>query len=246
MANLPEQTLKKYMRPEIFHSQGWSCGVEQFQGKYDTSKGSFYMNCVTDDPQPIAEKDKHLYSADEIKMNVGNKWVDELPEFEKNVKALSKKMMEVGAMLAKQIDAYASKNIPSYPKDNLYRIITTGHGHIGRALHYFPFEERGQAEDDWCGWHNDHGSLTALTSAMYVDEAGNEVTLKANSGGLYAKNRFTEMARIAIPPHMMAFQLGESSQIHTGGYLEATPHCVVRNEEIAGKKIARDTFALFM
>ena len=44
----------------------------------------------------------------------------------------------------------------------------------------------------------------------------------------------------------MAFQLGESTQIHTGGKLEATPHCVVRSNEIAGKKIARNTFALFM
>jgi len=45
---------------------------------------------------------------------------------------------------------------------------------------------------------------------------------------------------------MMAFQLGESTQIHTGGFLEATPHCVVRSEDLAGKKIARNTFALFM
>lgn len=45
---------------------------------------------------------------------------------------------------------------------------------------------------------------------------------------------------------MVAFQLGESTQIHTGGFLEATPHCVVRNEELAGKKVARNTFALFM
>ena len=39
-------------------------------------------------------------------------------------------------------------------------------------LHYFPFEEKGEAEGDWCGWHNDHGSLTALTPAMYLDENG--------------------------------------------------------------------------
>ena len=45
---LPEETLKKYVRPEIFHSLGWSCGVEQFQGKYDTSKGSYYFNAATD------------------------------------------------------------------------------------------------------------------------------------------------------------------------------------------------------
>ena len=54
------------------------------------------------------------------------------------------------------------------------------------------------------------------------------------------------MARIGIPQHMLAFQLGESTQIHTGGYLEATPHCVVRSDEIAGKNVARNTFALFM
>lgn len=45
---------------------------------------------------------------------------------------------------------------------------------------------------------------------------------------------------------MLAFQLGESTQIHSGGFLEATPHCVVRSEELAGKKIGRNTFALFL
>lgn len=45
---------------------------------------------------------------------------------------------------------------------------------------------------------------------------------------------------------MLAFQLGESTQIHSGGHLEATPHCVVRSEELAGKKISRNTFALFL
>lgn len=78
-------------------------------------------------------------------------------------------MMEVGEYLAKQIDSYTHKHIKTYPPDHLYRIISTGQGHIGRILHYFPFENKGDTEDDWCGWHNDHGSLTALTSAMYVD-----------------------------------------------------------------------------
>lgn len=53
--------------------------------------------------------------------------------------------------------------------------------------------------------------------------------IKSSEGGLYAKNRFAEMARIAIPSNMLAFQLGEVTQIISGGYLEATPHCVVRN-----------------
>lgn len=48
LANLPAEVLKKYTRPDIYHSLGWSCGVEQFQGKYDTSKGSYYVNCSRD------------------------------------------------------------------------------------------------------------------------------------------------------------------------------------------------------
>ena len=28
------------------------------------------------------------------------------------------------------------------------------------------------AENDWCGWHNDHGTLTGLASAMYLDQDG--------------------------------------------------------------------------
>lgn len=159
------------------------------------------------------------YTADDIKMNVGNKWVAEIPELEKNVKALSKIMIDTGLLLAKQIDAYAHDKIKTYPEGHLTRIIATGKGHIGRILHYFPFQEKGTAEDDWCGWHNDHGSLTALTSAMYLDETGKEVTLEGSTGGLYAQNRFTDKVRIAIPSNMLAFQLGESTMIHTGGHL---------------------------
>lgn len=55
LANLPQDTLKKYERPEIFYSLGWSNGVEQFQGRYDTAKGSYYVNCCTDEPVPISQ-----------------------------------------------------------------------------------------------------------------------------------------------------------------------------------------------
>lgn len=89
------------------------------------------------------------------------------------MKVLSKLMIETGKLLSQQIDSFTHKSVKTYPKDHLNRIISTGNGHIGRILHYFPFETKGQSEDDWCGWHNDHGSLTALTSAMLNDENGN-------------------------------------------------------------------------
>lgn len=155
-------------------------------------------------------------------------------------------MMDVGAMLALQIDSYAQTRCKTYPQKYLHNIITKGKCHIGRMLHYFPFDHRGAVEDDWCGWHNDHGSLTALTSALYLDANGEEITYPLKTGGLYAKNRFADTARIGIPTNMLAFQLGESTQILTGGYLEATPHCVVRSDELAGTGVGRNTFALFM
>jgi hypothetical protein len=99
-------------------------------------------------------------------------------------------MIHVGSLLAKQIDAYAHSRVETYPVDKLHRIIKEGNMHIGRMLYYLPFENKGEAEDDWCGWHNDHGSLTALTSAMYVDENDEEIKFCPKEGGLYAKNRF--------------------------------------------------------
>ena len=39
-----------------------------------------------------------------------------------------------------------------------------------------------------------------------------------------------DTARILIPKEMLAFQLGEGSQIMSGGIIEATPHCVVRSD----------------
>lgn len=76
LASLPKETLQKYMRPEIFHSLGWSLGVEKFHGKYDVSKGSYYFNVCRDNPTDIPEDVKHHYTEDEIKMNVGNKWIE--------------------------------------------------------------------------------------------------------------------------------------------------------------------------
>jgi hypothetical protein len=54
---------------------------------------------------------------------------------------------------------------------------------------------------------------------MYTDDDGKEVKVEEKSGGLFAQNRFTDKAQISIPPNMLAFQLGESAQIITGGYL---------------------------
>lgn len=116
-------------------------------------------------------------------------------------------------------------------------------------LYYFPKNKAKEYsdvdQDNWCEWHNDHGSLTGLASACYVDSQGNEATTNLTKTGLYIQNRKGEVIKVGYGKNDIAFQVGESLQIHSGGLLQATPHAVKVLDDIPGD-IGRVTFALFM
>ncbi len=95
----------------------------------------------------------------------------------------------------------------------------------------------------WFIRHNDHGSLTGLSSAMYLDESGNEVVNTDSTAGLYIRSRSSELIKVNIPTDHIAFQIGETAQIHSGGILQATPHAV-RGSTMPN--VSRETFAVFM
>ncbi len=115
-----------------------------------------------------------------------------------------------------------------------------------------PSDEKSSPADSdfasWCGWHNDHGSLTGLTSAMYIDNAtGLECSSPHPDNGLYIRSRQGAVVKAVIPVDCLAFQMGESQQIHSGGVVQATPHCVhATSDPKLGAGISRETFALFM
>ena len=44
--------------------------------------------------------------------------------------------------------------------------------------------------------------------------------------GLYIRTRKSELIKVNIPSDCLAFQIGETAQIHSGGILQATPHSV--------------------
>ena len=70
-----------------------------------------------------------------------------------------------------------------------------------------------QEEEDWCGWHTDHGSLTGLTSAMYMK--GDEVVPNPDpQAGLYIRGRQGgEVTQVPIPSGHIAYQMGEAMQV---------------------------------
>jgi isopenicillin N synthase-like dioxygenase len=248
-AALPEETKLKYEHLESHYNFGWSHGKETLAGKPDLAKGSFYANPLYDAPfahDPDLVKKFPSFCAP-------NLWPSaDLPEFEPAFKALGKLVCETGFLLAKHCDALVSQEYPSYEPLRLHNIISKSRTAKARLLHYFPMTHEQASsisgvdvDGSWCGWHNDHGSLTGLTSAMYFNEKGEEIPNPDPASGLYIRSRTGATVKAVIPVDCLAFQMGETEQIHSCGVLQATPHCVMAG----GKKsagVSRETFAVFM
>ena len=150
-----------------------------------------------------------------------------------------------------------------------------------RLLHYFaqenptkpslrmddpdqtPAEAEAEVSDSWCARHIDHGCLTGLTSALYINQAANPPNLKSSKGqkppplpflphppssstGLYIQARDSSIVHVSIPSDCLAFQTGEALQIITKGELKAVPHFVQAEMSNAeGARVTRNTLAVF-
>ena len=88
--------------------------------------------------------------------------------------------------------------------------------------------------------------MTGLTCGQYCDASGREVPCPDDTAGLYIRARDGEVVRAAFKPTQLAFQMGQATQIHSGGLLRATPHCVRAAGGPAAAGVARNAFAVFM
>lgn len=232
-------------RPEAFYTVGWSHGREIFAGKPDTAKGSFYAN-------PVVDHLAHLRAVDPDVANnnpaffAPNVWPSSLPELEPAFKELGQLMVDIGRLLAKPCDAYVLSKCPGYKKNKLESVLGKSMFHKGRLLHYFAKDSVASSDsimdvDSWCGWHNDNSSLTGLVPGMYFDASGHQI--ECQDAGLYIQSRDGAIVSVELPHNSLAFQVGETSQVHTGGILQATPHAV-KGTTVAG--VTRESFAVFI
>jgi len=254
-ANLPEEIKQKTVHKESFYSFGWSHGKEMLKkGVPDFSKGSYYFNPEYDVPFEDIELQKK-YPA----FCHPNIWpTEDLPELQPTCKDLGQLVVQVGKLIALQCDNFIHSIFPDYPETKLHDIISTCKVNKGRLLNYFPLNEaylgdsmeQGKSieeiADNWCGWHNDHGSLTGLVPPIYLNDKGKEIPCPDNQAGLYIRSRSGDLVRVAIPKHCLGFQIGETSQIHSGGILQATPHAVVGPSKEKGRGVSRISMAVFM
>jgi isopenicillin N synthase-like dioxygenase len=233
LAKLSPKDLEKLEVPEVGWSIGWSHGRESYMDVPDFSKGSFYANPEYDEPV----KNEEGYHE--------NVWPTQaFPELEPAFKSLGREICRVGYLLAKRIDRYIEYHNRDYVEGLYLHSLKNSRQHVGRLLHYFPKQD----QNEWCGWHNDHCSLTGLCSALFLDEETGEIIDSAKAQdettGLFIRKRDKSEVKVMIPPSSLAFQIGETSQIISCGTLQATPHAVRSSGNLGN--VSRNTLAVFM
>lgn len=272
---------------------GWSRGKETLKnGQVDTLKGSYYANCAFYvDPKLDCAVPTDEFNPDNFPEYLSpNIWPtdDALPGFKNTFEELCRLIIDVAVLVARACDRFAEKEISGYPNGYLEKMVSTSTTTKARLLHYFPEDPTNEPsplamsdhaannnegnidEDDWCATHLDHGCLTGLTSAMFVDEFKSDPTVAAPeierespgelplvplpeldaspdpSSGLYIKSRTGETVQVKIPRDCIAFQTGEALERITAGKFKAVPHFVrgVR-AALSDGHIARNTLAVF-
>jgi len=240
-AELPEEVKNKYVHEESKYSFGWSCGKEKMKVDEDADvcKGSYYANPICDkltNDNKLIQKHPSFYYQ--------NIWpTEDLPEYEIAFKDLGKFMYNLGLELIKNCDSYLSNKIKNYPSNNLYSKITREKVAKARLLHYEPAKNLTESlEDGLCSWHLDHGCLTMLTSAIFLDENKVE-TIKPNDCGLLIKDQGGNTVYGNIPSNALLCQAGETLQILSGGHIVANQHAVKSH---INNNISRETFPVFI
>ncbi|KAI9751035.1 MAG: hypothetical protein M4579_006210 [Chaenotheca gracillima] len=287
LANLPSSELEKLENPAAKYLTGWSLGRETLRpGVYDTFKGSYYVNCapaVTSNGTSTESTDALVKQHPDLAPYTSpNTWPspETLPGFQPTFESLCNLIIDVAALVARACDSYAAETIDGYRPNCLERYVKTSSTTKARLLHYFPppasngngthTEKSGDKQndskndDDWCATHLDHGCLTGLTSAMFIDETANPPTVPSGSGstlppldelpkspspdaGLYIRSRTNTTVKVSIPRDCLAFQTGEALQIITQGKFRAVPHFVRGPDPAApgAGNVARNTLAVF-
>ncbi|KAF8065610.1 Lrrc47 [Scenedesmus sp. PABB004] len=258
-AALPEHVKAAHEHAASSYNVGWSHGKEALRsGRKDVHKGSFYANPLRDTYEDVDPAEAAAYPS----YYSANVWPrGDLPGLEPAVKALGRLIVDVGLALAHHCAKYVRTqlaNATGAPLDAEQAALLDFAGelrasrcHKARLLHYFPAATAAGGagggaggDEDWCGWHLDHGALTGLCSAMYT-AGGAVVPCPDPCAGLYICDRGGEVVQAAIPAGHIGYQVGQVMAIQSGGLLRATPH-YVRAAAAGPPGVGRSTFAVFM
>eukprot|EP00177_Eucheuma_denticulatum_P007793 GFKZ01014177.1.p1 GENE.GFKZ01014177.1~~GFKZ01014177.1.p1 ORF type:complete len:242 (-),score=10.82 GFKZ01014177.1:1855-2580(-) len=172
-------------------------------------------------------------------------------QLEPSFKFIGRYINKIALHLARHCDSYVAQALPPHATfSSLLASLSISRTAKGRLLNYYPPSTPLSASNShhdnlWCGYHNDHGTLTGLLPGQFYTTP--DMTMLHSSpdptSGLYTSRDNGPPEQVTIPPYCIAFQIGEAAQIATGGILRATPHAVVMPR---AHNVARVTLALFL
>lgn len=170
---------------------------------------------------------------------------------EPGFKELGRYINQIGLLVARRCDDYVQHKLGHGANfSRMQHSLEQSTSAKGRLLNYFPPDDsmltHTNGDDQlWCGYHNDHGTLTGLIAGQFYNTSDMQTQLAAPDpvAGLYVC-RGHKPEKVLIPENCIAFQIGESAQIVSGGILRATPHAVLMPR--CAKDIARITFVVFL
>lgn len=221
---------------------------------------TFYnlSNCFspcTDTPGTVDDRNKYPLS---YPCNVWPK--DKMPHLEAAAKELGLLLKDVTVKVARHLDALIDSKASTYKSGTLFNALEETEKVKCRLLYYYPKHDddtngtsngsnnnkNKMNNNSWIGWHNDSGFLTALAGEIYVDHTTGSVLDSSpdEHAGLYVADRQDKPRHVAIPADCMAIQLGECTQVLSGGSLVATPHWVKAVE--GAPNVARISLAAFV
>ena len=193
-----------------------------------------------------------------------NVFPQSMPDLEGAISDMGQCIAAVGRLVARVCQSYCEEQGVSV---DLERILGESLNCKARLLHYFDTttampnnagsdpptnhdekkdeQQEGNSEQWWCGWHNDHGSLTGLVPALYLSDNGKQQLASSPdpNAGLYIQSRSGNLVKANFPSDCLGFQIGETFQILSGGLLQATPHAV---KQTSTPGVTRETYAVFL
>jgi isopenicillin N synthase-like dioxygenase len=275
------KVLEKLENPGAKYLTGWSLGKETLKdGQFDTLKGSYYANCAFYvDPKLSCAKPTPEFSLETFPEYLSpNLWPPDsmLPGFRETFEGFCRLIIDTAVLVAQACDRYAEMEIEGYIPRYLQHVVQTSTTTKARLLHYFPSPipspddikgtNESDADDNWCATHLDHGCLTGLTSAMFIDETHCPPGIPVGycalprylsplaelpsppdpEAGLYIQSRTGRKVQVKIPRDCLAFQTGEALERITKGRFKAVPHFVKGVRPGFGYgDVARNTLAVF-
>lgn len=275
LASLPPAKLDSLTKESAKYLVGWSHGKETLRpGVVDIYKGSYYINCAFyKDPSLQGVRDGSTKFPGFEEYTAENVWpsIEDVDGFKDDAEALIRMIIDTAVLVARACDKFAEQEISGYQRGYLEAMVQGSETTKTRLLHYFPnnpaqsngttddahdaaSSQNEASEDDWCATHLDHGCLTGLTSAMFLDEASDQTLAElpaspSPTAGLYIRDRNGQTHKVSIPRDCLAFQTGEALELITQGKFKAVPHFVkgVDHKDVEDKsaRIARNTLAVF-